>query len=221
GTLVDYEPDRTQLEYPETLRLVQLWGGSVDHELFLAQWDASSADLEQVSANTFEEFTMLDAAGAFAATAGLVLSQDQVTELAATFIAEWERHVTPVVGVTNLITSLAGTYRLGIVSNTHDPHMVTSMLQKMGVDNHVEMIVLSVDHGHCKPHPSIYERAIERMGCAPSSIAFVGDSYESDYLGPRREGMEAYLIDPQALHRLPATARLQSVLDLAALLLPV
>ena len=220
GTLVDYERDRKQLDYPETLRLVQQLGGPADQELFLAQWDAASAALEQVSASTFEEFTMLDAASAFAATAGLVLSQDQVAELAATFTAEWERHVIPVAGMTNLITSLSAAYRLGIVSNTHDPHMVPSMLQTMGIAKHFEVIVLSVDHGYCKPHPSIYDLSIQRMGCAASSIAFVGDSYESDYLGPRRAGMDAYLIDPQARHQVPAAARLHSVLDIAARLLP-
>ena len=220
GTLVEYEADRKQLGYPETYRLVQHWGGPVDHELFLAQWDAASAALEEVSASTFVEFTMLDAASAFAATAGLLLSRDQLTGLAATFISEWQRHVIPVAGVTDLIVSLSDSYRLGIVSNTHDPHMVPSMLQTMGVAEHFEVILLSVDHGYCKPHPSIYDLAIKRMGCAASGIAFVGDSYESDYLGPRQAGMDAYLIDPEVRYQLPAAARLESVLDIAALLRP-
>lgn len=46
-------------------------GHEVADEVFVAQWDAASAALETRSASTFEEFTMLDAALAFAATAEL------------------------------------------------------------------------------------------------------------------------------------------------------
>lgn len=220
GTLVEYEPDRQQIVYPETLRLVQQMGGPVDHELFLCQWDASSAALERASASTLAEFTMLDAAQAFAVSVGLEPSPAQLAELAATFLAEWKRHVRAVGGVSDLVAALAGSYRLGIVSNTHDPDMVPSMLRSMGVAEYFEAVVLSVSHGYRKPHPSIYQVAMERMGCPASAIAFVGDSYEADYLGPRRAGMTAYLIDPTTRHRIPEANRLDSVLALPERLAP-
>lgn len=220
GTLVEYEPNRQRIVYPETLQLVQQMGGPQDHETFLITWDAASAALERASASTLAEFTMLDAAQAFAVSVGLEPSPDQVAELAARFLAEWKRHVRAVDGICDLIAALAGSYRLGVVSNTHDPDMVPSMLRSMGVAEYFEVVLLSVSHGYRKPHPSIYQVAMERMGCGASAIAFVGDSYEADYLGPRRAGMRAYLIDPKACHRIPEANRLESVLALPERLAP-
>ena len=139
GTLVHYEPDRRRLGYPDTLGLLQSWGHEFTDELFVAQWDAASAALEARSADTFQEFTMLDAGLAFAATTGLPLSQDRCHELAATFVAEWQRHVRPIVGVTDLIVRLSRSYRLGVVSNTHDTDMVPAMLGSMGVAGFIDV----------------------------------------------------------------------------------
>lgn len=220
GTLAEYEPDRRRLHYPETHALVMRWGHKVAADLFVAQWDAASAALEAHATSTFEEFTMLDAALAFADAAGLRISSGQGQELADAFITEWQQHVVPVAGVPDLIARLSATYRLGIVSNTHDAAMVPAMLGSMGIVENFEVIVLSVEHGYRKPHPSIYDTALERLGCRAGDVAFVGDSYEADYLGPRRAGMAAHLIDPHQAFRLSPSARLTSVLDIEARLHP-
>ena len=58
--------------------------------------------------------------------------------------------------------------------------------------------------------------ALERLGSRADHVAFVGDSYEADYLGPQRAGMTAYLIDPAARYRLPPAASIRTVLDIEA-----
>jgi len=216
GTLVDYQPDRSRLTYPSTCDLLRRWGHEMSPESFVAEWDAASTALEHASSRTLEEFTMFDAATSFADATGLPLSPAQCHELAATFLDEWQAHVVPIAGVADLLTRLAPRFRIGIVSNTHDPGMVPSILGGMGVADHLDMVLLSVDHGHRKPHPSIYRAAIDLLGSPASEISFVGDSFEADYLGPTRAGMTAYLVDPTSAHDLPARNRLDSILDLEA-----
>jgi putative hydrolase of the HAD superfamily len=216
GTLVTYEPDRRRLGYPETHGLLRRWGHAVTGADLVARWDAASAALEARSAIDLREFTMLDSARAFAAEARLELSDDRCAELAASFVAEWQVHVRPVDGAAELLERLSSTYRLGVVSNTHDPDMVPAMVRSMGFAPHVEVSVLSVDHGRCKPHPSIYESALDRLGNRPDQVAFVGDSYDADYVGPAEVGMAAFLIDPGRRHQVPDAARLDSVLDVEA-----
>lgn len=211
GTLVTYEPDRSRLAYPDSHRLLRTWGCDLSHEAFLTQWDAASSDLESASARSGREFTMLDAALAFAATSGLDLSTARCRILADAFVGEWQRHIRPVPGIADLLARLAGSHRLGIVSNTHDPAMVPSMLRQLGVAHLFAVVVLSVDHGYRKPHPSIYTAALESLGVAAADAAFVGDSYEADYLGPRAVGMTPYLIDPEDIHGVPSDCRLPAL----------
>ncbi len=214
GTLIDYEPDRTRLVHPRSHALVRGWDDALTQDDFLIRWDASSGGLEEETRSSCREFTMAEAAAAFAASCGLGLSDDQCDALGATFVAEWQEHIVPVPGVVEMVHRLRGSARLGIVSNTHDRHMVPSMLEAMGDTGSFELVLLSVDHGYRKPHPSIYREALDRLGCDAGSVAFVGDSWEADYAGPKRAGMEAYLIDPSGRHDIPSSARLSTVLEI-------
>jgi putative hydrolase of the HAD superfamily len=157
---------------------------------------------------------MTDAARAFGEATQLKLTLDEATNLGRSCVEEWSRHVHPIPGVTELIRQLARTLTVAVVSNTHDSEMVPTMLSAVGVSYDISIVVLSVDHGWLKPHPSIYTEALERVGCAAEDAVFVGDSLEADYLGPLDVGMRALLIDPAKAHGVPASARLTSALDI-------
>ena len=73
---------------------------------------------------------------------------------------------------------------------------------------------MAIDHGYRKPHPSIYEAALDAVGSAAEDAVFVGDALIADYLAPRNLGMRAFLIDPHRLHPIPTADRLNSILDL-------
>jgi len=215
GTLVEYQPDRSRLGSPRTHELAASMGFPGNHEEFVRIWDAASTELERAARRTLREFSMTDAATAFAVAAECPLSDDQADELGQSFVAEWAQHIIPIVGVSDLIRDLAAEYRIAIVSNTHDRRMVPTILARMRIENHVSAVVLSVEHGRLKPHPSIYTAALDLIGFRPAEVAFVGDSYEADYAGPLRAGMHAFLIDPACEHEIPAAHRLSNVLDLA------
>ncbi len=213
GTLVEYQPERSRLAYPETHRLLQSWGHELSYSAFVSHWDSASTVLESQTAETFEEFTMLDAAQGFAASCNLDLPEQRCDELATSFVAEWQQHVCPIPGVSDLIDRLSESLRLGIVSNTHDADMVPSMLQSMGVAEQFDVVVLSVEHGYRKPHQSIYEAALDQLAIRPENVAIVGDSYDADFVGPRRAGMTPFLIDPHDRRGVCASARLVTVLE--------
>lgn len=213
GTLVTYEADVSRLEYPVTHQRLAGWGIDRGHDEFVASWQAASAGLEAIATSTHVEHSMHDTALAFAAQAASHLTSDQCRELAASLLEEWQLGITEIEGVPQLVRDLAARYRLGIVSNTHDPAMVPERLEAMGIADAFEVVVLSVDHGYRKPHPSIYAAATERMGCSPGRTAFVGDSYGPDYAGPVAAGLTAFLIDPDDRYGVPAGNRLTHILD--------
>jgi putative hydrolase of the HAD superfamily len=214
GTLVTYESDVTQLAYPATHDRLTGWGAGCTHDEFLADWATASAELEARAMSTHLEHSMLDTALAFGARSAPHLSADQCRELATSLLDEWQLGIGEIDGAAAMVRGLATRYRLGIVSNTHDSTMVPDRIAAMGLADVFEVIVLSVDHGYRKPHPSIYAAAVEALGCAPARTAFVGDSYGPDFVGPTAAGLTAFLIDPADQHGVPRRNRLADILDL-------
>lgn len=214
GTLAVYEPDRTALEYPRTHALLEGWGQGLSPDEFVARWHRCSTDLEADTAASLTEVSMIEYAAAFGRACPRPLNPAEVRELAAAFGSEWRAHVRPVPGAGALLESLAGRYRLGVVSNTNDSEMVPELLADFFGEVEFDPVVLSVDHGFRKPHPSIYEAARLALGCAAADVIFVGDSYEADHLGPRTAGLAAFLIDPTRRHPVDDADRLTSLLDL-------
>lgn len=58
----------------------------------------------------------------------------------------------------------------------------------------VDQALTSVEVGHRKPHPSGYFALAERLGVAPSDMAYVGNE-EKDIIGANGAGMFSVLID--------------------------
>ncbi len=220
GTLVTYEPDRTAVAYPRTHDLIAGWGSTSTHDEFVEQWDVASTTLEHRSAASHEEHSMLDIAAAYASSVGLQLDSLQLQQLVDVFLVDWRIGVHAVPDAADMLTRLHETHRLGVVSNTYDPAMVPSLLDELDMASAFDFVLLSVDHGHRKPHPSIYEQALTKCDCAPDRVAFVGDTYEPDYVGPIAAGMSAYLIDPMRQWPVPEPHRLHHVLDIEGKLRP-
>jgi putative hydrolase of the HAD superfamily len=64
----------------------------------------------------------------------------------------------------------------------------------------VDAIVDSRSHGWVKPHPTIFRRALDRLGVSPEEAAMVGDSLAEDVEGARALGLRAVLVDRDCRH---------------------
>jgi putative hydrolase of the HAD superfamily len=217
GTLASYEPDRSLLAYPMSHELAGSFGYTGDHDRFVIDWHAASSALESATAESHVEFSMTDAASAFSDRCGLGLTIEQSSAMGECFVREWQAHVVPVPGAAEMLRRLADSFRLGVVSNTHHSAMVPEFLAGMGVAEVMSLVVLSVDHGFRKPHPSIYERCLGELGVAPSEVLFVGDSLPADYEAPLLVGMDAVLIADDPVHAVVSDRWVRSVLDVEAL----
>jgi putative hydrolase of the HAD superfamily len=86
--------------------------------------------------------------------------------------------------------------KIGLVSN--GIRDLTEFVAHHRLD--VDAIVDSRSHGWVKPHPTIFEAALERLGASPAEAVMVGDSLEEDIEGARALGMRAILIDREDRH---------------------
>jgi putative hydrolase of the HAD superfamily len=80
--------------------------------------------------------------------------------------------------------------RVGLVSNALDPpHLLHRDLEQMGVAQRLDVAVFSSEVGWRKPHPAIFERALEAVSAAPEETLFVGDTLATDVAGAAALGM--------------------------------
>jgi HAD superfamily hydrolase (TIGR01549 family) len=86
--------------------------------------------------------------------------------------------------------------RIGLVSN--GIRDLTEFVAHHRLD--VDAIVDSRSHGRVKPHPTIFEAALELLGVRAADTVMVGDSLAEDIEGARALGMRAILVDREERH---------------------
>jgi putative hydrolase of the HAD superfamily len=80
--------------------------------------------------------------------------------------------------------------KLGLVSNAFDPGWLLHRdLEQMGLAERLDFSVFSSEAGVRKPHPAIFERALEALEVEPERALFVGDRLFEDVRGAAELGM--------------------------------
>jgi HAD superfamily hydrolase (TIGR01549 family) len=90
----------------------------------------------------------------------------------------------------------AAQLRLGLVSNGIRDLREFVVHHRLDVD----AVIGSRAHGFVKPHPTIFQAALEQLGVDPAEAVMVGDSLEEDVEGARALGLRAILIDRDDRH---------------------
>jgi HAD superfamily hydrolase (TIGR01509 family) len=98
----------------------------------------------------------------------------------------------------DLLRALRPAHRLAVVSNFDYTPTARLVLDREGVTDLFDAIVVSDEVGWRKPQARIFETALERLGVAPETALFVGDRLDMDVAGARAMGMTAVWINRTA-----------------------
>ena len=80
--------------------------------------------------------------------------------------------------------------KLGLVSNAFDPGWLLHRdLEQMGLAERLDFAVFSSEVGMRKPHPAIFERALDALDVDAADAVFVGDRLYEDVHGAGELGM--------------------------------
>lgn len=118
---------------------------------------------------------------------------------ATEMVREWERHTNFFLyedALPTIAALRAHDLLIGLISNGQRD--LEEFAEHHALD--VDVCVGSLQHGHVKPHPSIFEAALAALEVEPGEAAMVGDSYADDIEGARALGMRAILLDRDGLH---------------------
>lgn len=85
-------------------------------------------------------------------------------------------------------------FRLGVVSNAADDENTLRLIDKSGFRPYIEYVVSSAAFGKRKPHPGIFQVALDHFGVPAERAVMIGDTYEADIAGGQAVGMNTIWI---------------------------
>ena len=119
----------------------------------------------------------------------LVLNQELMAQMALVS--------TPLEGVMDMLSALAGKVKMGIITNGFHA-LQQKRLENTKTTDFFEMVVVSEIVGAAKPAPEIFEYAFERIeDLNKRSVLMVGDTLTSDILGGNQVGIDTCWFNPQ------------------------
>lgn len=215
GTLVYFQPEIQKITPSRTLNRLQLMGSPIDSSSFLKLFEQVMTTLEEKANLDFIEYSMEEKFEIILKELRITNFHQQVlTEIGWDFCLDWSDSVSYIPDIAKFITDLAKQYRLSIVSNTNSKFLVKHHLKQMGLLQHFNNIVLSIEHGRRKPCTTIFKAALDFDGVSSERSIFIGDSFEADYKGASAVGMKPILIDSKNKWSAQTNLRVQHLFDI-------
>lgn len=115
----------------------------------------------------------------------------QVTpnDLNSGFLAAMAEICLPLEGAADLLNALKGRVKMGIITNGFTA-LQQIRLERTGFQGYFDLLVISEQVGVAKPHPAIFDYALNEMGDPPRDrVLMVGDNPDSDILGGINAGL--------------------------------
>jgi len=143
---------------------------------------------------------------------GLPADPQTVTRLRRAMSIPISDRMQPLPGARELLADIhALGLRTVIASNTYwrDADSYWDDFRLLGLAEHIDAIFTSVDAGHLKPHPAVFEMAMRWAGSAPERCVVIGNKEDNDILPALALGMRAILVHPD--DPVPASSRAHAV----------
>jgi len=110
------------------------------------------------------------------------------------FANEFMRYVSLDTDALAVLQKLHGKYKLGLISNFAIPECGWKLLEKFGLKEFFDIVIISGEINRRKPSPEIFNKALKALDVEASRAIFVGDMLDLDVMGPRNVGMKTVLI---------------------------
>ena len=108
----------------------------------------------------------------------------------------------PIAGVEQSLKTLAGRYKLCVVSDTivTPGEELRRLLDVHGLKQYFSGFVFSDEVGRSKPHRRMFEDAARQLGVEFAEMVHIGDRDSNDVKGPQALGMKAVLFTAKRAH---------------------
>jgi HAD superfamily hydrolase (TIGR01509 family) len=158
-------------------------------------------EAERIRSGTHREVAAQERFGMLFGRLGLdvaAMSREALPMLLATHMRELSKAIVFPEHHRAVLRTLRARHRLAVVSNFDYTPTARLVLEREGIADLFDEILVSDTVGWRKPAPRIFQEALDRMGLAPGAAVFVGDRADVDVAGARGVGMRAVWINREA-----------------------
>jgi HAD superfamily hydrolase (TIGR01549 family) len=120
------------------------------------------------------------------------------------FAEEFMHYVSLDAEALDVLQKLHGKYKLGLISNFAIPECGWKLLDKYGLRQFFDIVIISGEINRRKPSPEIFQKALTILDIEPSKVVFVGDMPDLDVKGPKSVGMKTILIKRRPIENIDA-----------------
>ncbi len=118
----------------------------------------------------------------------LKYSMEIIDSLASCYIDELPVDNHLLVGTFEILDYLSEKYRLHIITNGFE-EVQHLKLRNSGIGEYFRSVTTSEEVGLKKPHPTVFNTALEKASTVPENSIMIGDSFEADIIGAKNAGM--------------------------------
>ncbi|WP_242257047.1 HAD family hydrolase [Bacillus cereus group sp. BfR-BA-01379] len=105
------------------------------------------------------------------------------------YITNFQHHCIPFKNMHELLHRLTQqNIKIGIITNGFTEFQINN-LRALNIHTYTNTILVSEAEGIKKPHPEIFERALQKLDVKATECLYVGDHPENDVLGSERVGI--------------------------------
>lgn len=126
---------------------------------------------------------------------GMEVSEEVINILSTQYIDELAGFNHLILNTKSILDYLNPKYNLHIITNGFE-EVQHKKLSTSGIAEYFDLVVNSEMAGVKKPHPYIFELALDRAGTTARSSVMIGDSLEADILGANALGLHTLHFDP-------------------------
>jgi len=103
-----------------------------------------------------------------------------------------------------VLNQLKNKYKLALITNvlhTTTAEKVQEILDKAGIPDVFDIVVVSSEVGYSKPNPRIFEIALNSLEVEPEEAVMIGNIISTDIFGANRIGMKTVLFQPSETYQ--------------------
>lgn len=166
-----------------------------DFEAFNARLQEIKNECRTAAMETLKEWRSVDVFERLLTEYGLDNIHEQSVRSTDVFYGLVRERLVLCEGAGEALQELKGRgYRTGLMSNTIFPEYSHEVdLEHFGLKQYLDFRIYSSEFGYRKPHSTIYEEGLRRIGLPGSAVMFVGDRYIEDIEGPQQHGISPVL----------------------------
>ena len=125
-----------------------------------------------------------------------IVEQKDILKINNHFLEQTTKQTRLIPGAIELLEYLRPHYKMYILSNGFR-EVQSLKMENSGLEPYFERLILSEDAKIQKPHPGIFDYALQETGAVREESLMIGDSWEADIIGAHDSGIDQIWYNPK------------------------